>query len=459
MSLFLLPALLAAGGCSGKGDALSGRYEGSNLVVLIVDTLRADHLGCYGYPRPTTPRIDGLAGESLVFDNATVPIGITLPSHASILTGLYPQNTGSFRNYGRLDDRLLTLAEVLKDRGYRTGAVVGTAVLKSSKNLGQGFDAYLENFASREWVPGSKNQVKRRKGTAEDGLRLAREWIEEDPGRPFFLMVNLYDVHAPFILPPEFQGRFRSRGDDPEMAARFGEEGWRSVAGDPDKAALIDDYDAALAYTDAEIGKFLDALEREGLDGETIVVVTADHGEELYQHRDYASHGMYLYDGETRVPLLIRLPDRTRTGRVETVAESVDLFPSLLDLLGIRTEAAVDGVSMIPALEGAGTGKRRAFAMRLPEDERGRPLPRQFMVRDGDTKLIHTLGGETELYRLDRDPWERNDLAAGGGADARTRGLIRSGREWYREEAVDNAAAATLDGETAEDLRALGYLQ
>jgi len=456
----LLPALLLLGGC-GRGQVLEGRYRGQNLVWIVIDTLRADRLGCYGYARPASPGLDRLARESLLFTNAAVSMGITFPSHATFLTGRYPQNTGVLRNWGRLDDSLPTLAEILRESGYRTGAVVSTAVLKKDKNLGQGFEAYLENFQSGEWDPDVPGQEFRRKGTAGDALALAGAWVEKNLPGPFFLFVNLYDVHWPFIVPEEFRGIFS--GDDFRGApeATYSPEAWAKIVSDPEKIKLLDEYDEALAYADAEIAKFLRRLRDLGLDGSTLVVIASDHGEELYGHHDYVSHGLYLYDGVIRIPLLIRFPDRARTGSFAGPVDSVDLCPSLLGLLGVPAPAGTDGQSFLPALDDPQRGRDFTYALRVLEDENGKPLPRQWMVRSRSRKLIRSPGGGTEFYFLDRDPREsRDEHKSLSGRERGNAALMNTrGEAWFRPERLGAGPPEAPDPETARELRALGYLK
>ncbi len=458
--LALLPALLLLAGC-GRPQELEGRYRGGNLVWIVIDTLRADHLGCYGYPRPATPALDEFSRESLLFTNATVSMGITLPSHATLLTGLYPQNTGVLRNWGRVDDSLLTMAEALGKAGYRTGAVVSTAVLKKEKNLGQGFDQYLENFASGEWEPDAPGQDLRRKGTAGDALDSAWDWIEENRPGPFFLFVNLYDVHWPFIVPEEFRGRFSGAASRETPAGTYTPEAWAKILADPAKLNLIDEYDEALAYADAEIGKFLRRLRESGLGESTLVAVSSDHGEELYGHRDYPSHGLYLYDGVVRIPLLLRLPDRARSGTFENPVDSVDIFPSFLDLLGVSAPGKTDGRSFLAALKDPEKGRDFAFALRVLEDENARPLPRQYMIRGRGRKLIHSPDGESEFYFLERDPRESRDEheALSGRERKNAAGMKARGEAWFRPGQLLEGPPEAPDPETARELRALGYLK
>lgn len=451
MNRILATALLTA--LAGSGCS---RPAPPNVLLLVIDTLRADRLGCYGYFRDTSPHLDRLAAESLVFDEAFCGIPITLPSHASILTGLYPQQTGILRNYGRLDDGFVTLAEKLSPRGYRTGAVVSTAVLKKDKNLGQGFDVYLENWGISDKVPREDGEGGwRLKGLAEDANRMALDWLEQDPGKPFFLLINYYDVHAPYV---EIEG-FRDLFDpwSPEMAEyirtrydRVPEPKW--------KWESITFYDRSLAYLDAELGKFFSRLRELGLWDNTVVIVTSDHGNGLYQHGDYWSHGEQLYDGHIRIPLILRLPGGTK-GRVTELVETVDFFPSVLELLGLPGASGLDGKSFLPLLKGKTESGREVYSLSILEDAQGRPLPRRFAVRSRDYKLIHSLDGESSFFRLTGDPYE----LAGGAPDgpeetALVKAMRNRGINWYQRRKIEASRPGEISADVLRELRALGYI-
>lgn len=456
----LLAAVAFASACGRKPD-LTGRYRGKNLVLIVIDTLRADRLGCYGYSRPTTPRIDEWSRESLLFTVANVSMGITFPSHTTILTGLYPQSTGILLNWGRVADAQITLAEVLSDAGYRTCAVVSTAVLQSSTNLGQGFEEYRENFQSGDWDPDSPDHYARRKGKAADALRMAGEFVERNRAEPFFLFVNLFDVHFPYLDYEEYQGSFSGETFRETLAEMYSPEAWEKILANPRWLKRINGYDEALAYTDAEIGKFLDRLRVLGLEDDTLVVITSDHGEELFGHCDYGGHGMYLYDGVTRVPLLIRLPDRALRGSFDFSVASVDILPSLLGFLGVRPPEKLDGGSFIPLLRESGQERQYSFALRILENIDRERLPPQYMVRSRDRKLIHSEDSETEFYFLDRDPLEKSNqyLRLSTRERERARAMKARGEDWYQALRLDDHPREGPDPETARDLRALGYLR
>ena len=460
---FLLLALIAFGSACGTKTKLAGRYRGKNLIVIVIDTLRADRLGCYGYPRPTSPRLDEFSSRGLLFTNTSIPMGITLPSHTSILTGLYPQSTGILRNWGHLGEDKTTLAEVLRENGYRTGAVVSTAVLQKATNLRQGFEVYRENFESSKWDPDSPGDDwrRKRKGVAADAFRMAGDFVEGNASEPFFLFVNLFDVHLPYIDHEEFKDYFAGQTMPEAPAEMYSPAAWKKIIADPKKREWIDSYDEALAYTDAEIGKFLGRLRELGMEDDTLIVITSDHGEELFAHQDYAGHGMYLYDGVTRVPLLIRLPDLALQGRFDFSLASVDLFPSLLDLLGITAPDNLDGESFIPLLGGDGEERGHTFAFRILENVDREPLSPQYMVRTRDRKLIFSPDTGTEFYFLDQDPLESDNRypRLSTRERDRARAMKSRGEAWYQDVRSEDHPREEPDPKTIRDLRALGYLR
>lgn len=455
--IFLISLLLPFFGCRGR-EELSGRYRGANVLLLVMDTTRADHLGCYGYFRPTTPNIDRFAEESFIFEDAYASIPVTLPSHASLLTGLYPQRHGALRNNGRLNDGLTGLPDILRRAGYRTGAVVGTAVLQKGTNIEQGFDTYLENWGISDRVPPpGKDLPWEFKGLAEDANRLALDWLAQDSGRPYFLMINYYDVHAPYVeiegfkdlfdpFSPEAEEYFRTHYD------RIPKPKW--------KWESITYTDRAIAYLDSELGKFLARLEEEGLLENTIVIITADHGEGLHQHDDYGSHGDQVFEGHIRVPLIVHLPG-AGGGRVRGLVATVDYAPTVLELLGLSGLDQPDGTSFLPLLEGQGKGKDLVYAMNVRKDTGDSTRPLLISVRCSQEKIIHAVGGETRFFRLDEDP---SELSGGAVPDdpevrARVEELRRQGEEWYRFPQAEASQPGEIPPDRVRALRSLGYLQ
>jgi len=360
--------LTAAGGLGEKGS-----FAGCNVLLLTLDTTRADRLGCYGYGAIQTPTLDRLADEGVLFWRATAVTPITLPSHASILTGLYPRRHGVRSNgFFRLADEQVTLAEVLREAGYQTGAVIAAFVLNSRFGLDQGFEYYDDDL-------GQTNQSDPLVFAERNATRVtdsALGWLEKAAGKPFLLWVHYFDPHSAYRPPEPYAERY---------------------AASP--------YDGEIAYMDAELGRLIEGLERLGCGENTIVVVIGDHGEALHQH-DEATHGFLLYEETMRVPFILRCGERLGGGiqRTDRVSQ-VDVAPTILALLGIDPPAGIDGVD----LERPGATPHTCFG----ETYQGRMehgWAALFSVYEEDAKYLH--GPNPELYDLEHDPLEQENLYA-----------------------------------------------
>ena len=291
-----------------------------NVVLITLDTTRADRLPAYGFQGVSTPALDRLAAEGIVFEDAVAQVPLTLPSHASMLTGRWPAKHGIRDNAdAALAPAELTLAEVLAERGVRTSAFVASVVLQSGRGLEQGFDTYVD-VPKGLCGPGTL-QRQRRPGDAVVDDALA--WIDHNAERPFFTWVHLYDAHRPGPYVPDAQ---------------------TTRSGDP--------YLDTIAFQDSQIARIVAALESRRLLDKTIVVVAADHGESLGEHGE-DGHGIFLYESTLRVPLIMRVPD-FRPRRVTSTVRLVDLMPTLLDLLHVPVTTA-DGVSLARLMRPDGT--------------------------------------------------------------------------------------------------------
>ena len=314
---FLLLALLTAcGGGGGAGPSTAdggGALRGSNLLLVTLDTTRADRLGCYGREDAGTETLDGLAAAGVRFERCISVAPITLPSHASILSGRPPFEHGA-RNNGthRLPDDVPTLATLLAEEGYATGAVVSAFVLDARFGLDRGFGSYDDDLSEAAETP----MFMFRETVATDGVRRARQFLDGvEDGQPWFLWLHLFDPHANYSPPEPFRSRF----------------------GDP--------YQGEIAFTDHALGTLLADLERRGQRSSTLVAVTADHGEALGDHGE-TTHGLYVYDATTRVPWLLAHPGLAQGLVVEPVVSGVDLAPTVLDLLGLPAVAGMTGRSL-----------------------------------------------------------------------------------------------------------------
>jgi choline-sulfatase len=341
----------------------------NGLVIVTLDTTRADRLPAYGADGLSTEVLDRLVREGVVFNQAMSVAPLTLPAHASLFTGLYPPRHGVRDNAAApLDARHATLAEILQLAGFRTAAFVGSAVLAANRGLARGFETYKDGAAAGEPTP------LRRPGNHVADEAVA--WLDAADASPFFLWVHLYDVHAPQTIPENYH---------------------RASGGDL--------YAGALAFADAQIGRIVEALERRHVLDSTAILVVADHGESLGEHGEF-EHGIFLYEGPIRVPFIVRAPG-LRPRRVREVVSLVDVMPTALDLLGKRTVPA-DGVTLVPALRGRSEPPERAVYAESMYAQRFGWSPLR-MLRTGRFKFIEA--PRPELYALDRDPFEEHNLA------------------------------------------------
>ncbi len=419
-------AALAAGWVGWQRGWLGGGGAGPKSVLLIsIDTLRADRLGSYGYQAAQTPVLDALAARGLRFDQAATTVPLTLPAHTSLLTGTFPpfhgvRDNGSFY----VDDSMTTLAEVLKPRGYRTGGFVGAFVLDGRWGIAQGFDHYFDEFDLSKFEMSVGLEAAQRPGREVVDHALA--WLAEDRAHPFFAWVHLYDPHSPYAPPEPYRSRF--------------------------PATAQGAYDGEIAATDAEVGRLLDALEASGQLDSTIVVVLGDHGEMLGDHGEQ-QHGFFVYDAAARIPLIVAgpgVPARAVTDQVRIV----DVMPTVLELVGIETPAEVQGTSLMPLARGEALDLLAYTETYYPRYHYG--WSELTAVRDGRFKFI--AAPRRELYDIQADPGETQDLAGENPrmADALERGL----RDLTTRSAAKAVAQAprSVDPAVEQQLRALGYV-
>src|SRR5215472_8927807 len=250
-----------------------------NVVVITIDTLRADHLGCYGYKQIHTPNIDGLAAESFRLERAYTPVPVTLPAHTAIFTGTYPTLSGMHDFSGnKLSGRQSTLASVLKQQGYVTGAVIGSAVLDSRFGLNQGFDFYYDHFDFNRLQESNLEEMERPGNVVAD---VALDWLTRNSQSKFFLWMHLYDPHYPYRPPAPYSEQYKDRP-----------------------------YDGEIAFADVQVGRLVSFLKAKGLYHNTLIVLTGDHGESLGEHGE-RTHGFFIYNATLHVPVLIHLPGQS----------------------------------------------------------------------------------------------------------------------------------------------------
>jgi len=434
------------------------RTEPPNLVVISLDTTRADHLGLYGYFRDTSPRLDAFAEQAIVFEQAFAPMATTLPTHASLFTGTYPLEHGVLANTGhggsRFESRpeLRSLANVAREAGYQTGAFVSAAPLKRGSGIETGFEAFGQ--------PGTEEVLRRGDHTVDEALT----WLAEEPqDEPFLLWVHLFDAHWPFAVPAPAEGPYRT---DAELerwiaARRIAPASVREGVGEEVSRATHNAYDAALRFQDAQLGRLLDALETRSDWDRTAVVIVGDHGEGLSQH-GHAAHGR-SWNEQIRVPLVVRLPGEAPR-RVDDMVSLVDLLPTLIPRLGAPglepllaqasgRDALAGGSRALVAQDTGRVHDRPGYRYALTT-----PRWKYFRIEDDGT-----LSGE-ELYDRASDPFELEDVAARHPqvvAQLRELLALRLDRQRERGAALrggDPPPVRAVDPELREQLRALGYV-
>src|SRR5437879_2922954 len=278
-----------------------------NVILITLDTVRADHLGCYGNKNIQTPTLDALGHDGVVFERAISQVPLTWPSHAAILTGMYPFQNGVQDFTGQpLDPRFRSVAQAFKQHGYSTGAVVSAFVLDRSWGLSRGFDFYDDAFAPEAFVGRDIGLVDRRAGESVDR---ALTWLKKNQARPFFLWLHLYDPHSPYDPPEPFKSRFRTRP-----------------------------YDGEVAYADQQVGRLIAFLEAHNSYSAGLVLFTSDHGEGLGEHGEQ-QHGLFIYNSTIHVPLILKPPATFASSRrtISEVVSTVDIAPTLVQFCDFPT--------------------------------------------------------------------------------------------------------------------------
>jgi arylsulfatase A-like enzyme len=475
----LLMALLA--GCEGGGGRAPADAPSFDRFVLVtLDTLRADHLGAYGYPFGTSPFLDSLAERSVVFERAYAAMATTVPSHASIFTSLYPIQHRVLKNGLALPGDYATLAELLAQAGFATGAFASTSAHFGVGGLDRGFATFDEPPPPAPGAPPYRPAF----ATVDAALR----WLAAfEPGDRFFLWLHLYDTHQP-LQPPEAHRLAVAPRTQAEHAARArflhdehhiprGGVTPRGFAvfrrGDRGMVALHSSYDGEVHFMDAELGRLFEAFRGRGLASGTLWILTSDHGEGLGSH-DYKFHGKHIYDEQVRIPLIFHSQEPALAPRrIDTLVEHVDLLPTLADLVGRGADLGarmppIQGHSLVPLLTGkpsAAWPERSALVQRrsYAEEDRLSPLVdrdfelgSKFALVERRWKYIHRSHGDDELYDLSADPFETRNLVAreaARAAEMQAR-LLERVRQLVVATGPD---AEAVDSETIERLRALGY--
>jgi Flp pilus assembly protein TadD len=393
------------------------REAGLNVLLVTIDTLRADALGAYGSRNAHTPWLDRLAREGVRFETAHAHNVTTLASHANILSGRLPTDHGVRDNAGfRFPAAAPTLATLLKAAGYRTAAFVSAFPLDSRFGLARGFDVYDDRFVDAQARPAFLEQERAGPST----VALARKWIESAPG-PWFAWVHLYEPHAPYAPPEPIAGRFRDRPYDGEVAA-----------------------------VDAALQPLVEPLVEDARHGDTLVVLTADHGESLGEHGE-ATHGIFAYEATLRVPLIVYQPRLFHPRVPKTAARHVDLLPTILDAVALPVPQGFAGRSLVDAAAGRPADEAATYFEALSGQLNRGWAPLYGLIQDGSKYVELPI---PELYELASDPTEAKNLAA-----SRPQALEALRTSLAAIRAGDSAARPSRESEaTLERLRSLGYL-
>lgn len=463
----LLVPILFALGCSSAPEP-----KAPNVLLIVLDTVRADVLSTYGYPKPTAPNIDRLAREGALMSQAISTDFWTLPSHASMLTGQYPSRHGATSESGRLDAGLSSLAEILRAAGFRTGGFVTNAWLSKERGFGQGFDEYVESWKMPATNPSTL-------AIDRHGVRNAIEWMAAPNAldAPFFAFVNLNSAHMPYNpgsealitlspKPRSIEGSRRLR----KLTGMWEHLGGTLELNEVDYEILRELYEAEVLQVDALVGELVGALEAAGRLDDTLIIVTADHGENLGDHGSI-DHLFSMYDSTLHIPMVLRHPTSFEAGRVDTaLASPIDLLPTILSVAGVPLpDIEIDGVDLSQP-------ERTARRFVVAENERplnaidlmGKSFPdfdtskldgRKRALRTSEHKLIWQEGGPVELYDLSADPNELDDLSE-REVELRTR-LEGQLEVWMKEMGNPGAVKPfeSQDTQSIDELRALGYIE
>lgn len=436
------------------------------VVIVVFDALRADRLTQYGhagYESPISPGLERLVQRGTVFENAYAPASYTTASTASIFTGQLPVHHGSLRQGAVLHEEHVTLTELAAARGYQTRGISFNPVIADSTQFTQGFDDFVEREAGSPFnlYP-----------DIEQGLERLRAWLAETPRTPTYLYFQAMNTHGPYLVPRDQQAVLLGR--NPLSGFRYyGQPMADILAGRLERRSEVTPrylqsmnqrYDTAVRYSTDRLGVFLHELEESGRFDDAMIVVTSDHGDELFEHGGF-SHGYTLYEEVIRVPLIVKLPGQQRPSRVATRVSIMDIYPTLADVIGAEISHAIDGRSLVAMIEGEVAGAEAAVERPIPLFVDFSPRLQGRGVILGDHKYLRIdenykgVRGSQRLFNLASDPAEQHDLLASRDAEALAiaRTLSEALGQAASAEGLPEAEVQTsLD---AEHLRALGYAE
>jgi arylsulfatase A-like enzyme/cytochrome c-type biogenesis protein CcmH/NrfG len=401
------------------------KLRGLNVILITLDTLRADHVSGYGFDIVPTPALASLAEEGVLFENCIAQTPLTLPSHTTILSGTYPLHHQVRDNGGFVvPPQLLLISEILREHRFRTAAFIAAYVLHSKWGINQGFDWFDDRFDFSKYKRIALGEVRKNAATV---LASARSWLAQNGRQRFFSWIHLYDAHSPYDSPSEFS---------------------KKNPGHP--------YRAAIAYMDSELGKFFDYLKAEGYWQNSLIIVTGDHGESLGEHQELF-HGYFLYESSVRVPLIVHAPFPFPIKRIAPMVQHVDLVPTILDCLQLRTNAPLDGRSLLPLMLGKHVaGFDHAYTETYyPRLHFGWSELKAYY----SGKLKYILAPQEELYDWQKDAAESQNLIFKESYErARLKAKIIALVESHARAALKPLNFKESDPEAFDKLRSLGYI-
>ncbi len=439
-----LSPLLWLSGCSNKE-----RAEKYNVVLISIDTLRADHLGCYGYNRETSPTLDKLASEGVLFEDASATSSWTLPSHGSLLTGLYPSRIGLVTKNHILPPNVKPLAKMLSERGLTTAAIVNSFYV--SKKFG--FDTGFENFS---FVP----EGHLLQGVAPVVIEKAREWLQESYKEQFFLFLHFFDVHTNYHPLPLYANEFARPYDgiaDGSSGQLLAFRDGKVSLNDNDIKHLIDLYDAGIRQFDDQLNMLFTVFQQRNLMDKTIFIITADHGEEFFDHGGVL-HGRTLYQELTHVPLIIRGPKIPRAKRIKDAVSLIDVTPTVLSLFGIKSFPELEGYDLCSLWQRSSDKPPERFIFAETDNDSIKVnIKRSKRSVRGQRYKLHydLLSQQHRLYDLANDPQEHINIAAEHPNIVK---LLRQELKNFMKKSKDNYKTVPLSPEELQRLKSLGYI-
>ena len=432
--------LLFNDSCQHKAD----KRKKPNIIFICVDTLRADRLACYGYENIETPNIDSIAEKGVLFSQAVTQVPVTLPSHCSIFTSQNPivHNVRENGTY-RLDNSETTLAEILKENGYRTAAFIGGFPLDSRFGLNQGFEVYDDDLSGEKIVSHTENKIWQGhefssfERKAADVIKSAIKWLSAYKEQRFFLFIHLFDPHAPYSPPDPFNKDYKKKRR----------------------------YDGEVAYVDYSLGELFENLRNWKLIKDALIIFTSDHGESLGEH-EYFTHGKKLYEPSMRIPLIISFPSLLPKGKViDVLVRSIDIMPTILGILGIKPLKKFQGINLMPVISRGNTEKLNLTSygetllpkLRFGDEELRsyRTNKWKYIRYTKDNKMV-----KEELFYLENDPKEHQNLSKTGKGKSKAFSLLLDELiEHDRKISTKRNTHFKMDEETIRKLKSLGYIK